>query len=166
MGDTYIEHMIARKNSAIPTVLKVVLGAVCAGSVILGMMGAGLFYSVALLAAVGIYFVFYLSGVEYEYLYVDKSLYVDKIVAKRTRKRIENFDLERMECFAPVGHESLKDYSGRSMDTKDYSSKYPQNADKRYVLIYDGQKKVILEPSEKMLEAIYMVSPRKVFIKK
>lgn len=166
MGDTYIEEMIARKNSIVPTILKVVLGAVCVGSIILGMMGAGLFYSVALLAGLGIYFVFYLTGVEYEYLYVDKSLSVDKIVAKRTRKRIASFDLERMECFAPYGHEALRDYENRSLDTKDYSSGYSQNANKRYVLIYDGQKKVILEPSERMLEAIYMVSPRKVFIKK
>lgn len=166
MGETYIEEMIARKSSIVPTVLKVILGAVCAGSVILGMMGAGLFYSVALLAGLGIYFVFYLTGVEYEYLYVDKSLSVDKIVAKRTRKKVASYDLERMECFAPFGHEILKEYENRSLDTKDYSSGYSQNADKRYVLIYDGQKKIILEPSERMLEAIYMVSPRKVFIKK
>lgn len=166
MGETYIEEMIARKSSIVPTVLKVILGAVCAGSVILGMMGAGLFYSVALLAGLGIYFVFYLTGVEYEYLYVDKSLSVDKIVAKRTRKKVASYDLERMECFAPFGHEILKEYENRSLDTKDYSSGYSQNADKRYVLIYDGQKRIILEPSERMLEAIYMVSPRKVFIKK
>ena len=166
MGETYIEQMIVRKSSIVPTVLKVILGAVCAGSVILGMMGAGLFYSVALLAGLGIYFVFYLTGVEYEYLYVDKSLSVDKIVAKRTRKKVASYDLERMECFAPFGHEILKEYENRSLDTKDYSSGYSQNADKRYVLIYDGQKKIILEPSERMLEAIYMVSPRKVFIKK
>lgn len=166
MGDTYIEEMVDRKASIIPTILKVVLGAVGAGSVILGMMGATLFYSIALFAGLGIYFVFYLSGVEYEYLYVDKSLSVDKIVAKRTRKRVASFDLERMECFAPAGHEALKDFSGRSLDTKDYSSGYAQNADKRYVLIYDGQKKVILEPSERLIEAIYMVSPRKVFTKK
>lgn len=163
MGDTYIEEMVARKASVIPTVLKVVLGAVGVGSVILGMMGATLFYSIALFAGLGIYFVFYLSGVEYEYLYVDKSLSVDKIVAKRTRKRVANFDLERMECFAPMGHDALKDFNGRALDTKDYSSGYAQNADKRYVLIYDGQKKIVIEPSEKMIEAIYMVSPRKVF---
>ena len=71
-----------------------------------------------------------------------------------------------MECFAPFGHEVLKDYENRSLDTKDYSSNYSQNADKRYVLIYDGQKRVIIEPSDKMIEAFYMVSPRKVFIKK
>ena len=107
MGETYIEEMIARKASIVPTVLKVVLGAVCAGSIILGILGAGLFYSVALLA-----------------------------------------------------------YENRSLDTKDYTSGYSQNADKRYVLIYDGQKKIILEPSDKMIETIYTVSPRKVFIKK
>ncbi len=166
MGETYIEYMIARKNSIIPTILKVVLGVLGVGSLILGMMGAGLFYSVALLAALGLYFVFYLSGVEFEYLYVDKTLYVDKIVAKRKRKRIASFDLERMECFAPEGHESLKQYATRSLDKKDYSSGYTQNADKRYVLIYDGQKRVVLEPSDRMLEAIYLVSPRKVTIKK
>ena len=166
MGETYIEEMIARKASIVPTVLKVVLGAVCAGSIILGILGAGLFYSVALMAALGLYFVFYLTGVEYEYLYVDKSLSVDKIVAKRTRKRVISLDLERMECFAPFGHEALKAYENRSLDTKDYTSGYSQNADKRYVLIYDGQKKIILEPSDRMIETIYTVSPRKVFIKK
>lgn len=166
MGDTYIEEMITRKNSVGATILKVVLGAICAGSVILGMMGAGLFYSVALLAGLGIYFVFYLTGVEYEYLYVDKSLYVDKIIAKRSRKRVASYDLERMECFAPYGHETLNAFSGRSLDTKDYSSGRVENADKRYVLIYDGQLKVIIEPSDKLIEAVYMVSPRKVVTKK
>ena len=166
MGETYIEEMVARKASLVPTILKVVLGAVCAGSIILGILGASLFYSVALMAGLGIYFVFYLTGVEYEYLYVDKSLSVDKIVAKRTRKRVISLDLERMECFAPFGHETLKAYENRSLDTKDYTSGYRQNADKRYVLIYDGQKKIILEPSDKMIETIYTVSPRKVFIKK
>ena len=166
MGDTYIEEMVARKNSIVPTILYVVLGAVCAGSVILGIMGAGLFYSVALFAGLGIYFVHYLTGVEYEYLYVDKSLSIDKIVAKRTRKRVASFDLERMECFAPFGHEALKAYDNRSLDTKDFSSGYSQNADKKYVLVYDGQKKIVLEPSERMIEAIYMVSPRKVYTKK
>lgn len=166
MGDTYIEYMITRKNSMVPTILKVVLGAVGVGSLILGMMGATLFYSVALLAALGMYFVFYLSGVEYEYLYVDKTLYVDKITAKRKRKRVAGYDLDRMECFAPEGHESLKAYDNRSLEKKDFTSGYAANADKRYVLIYDGQKRVVLEPSDKMLEAIYLVSPRKVTIKK
>lgn len=166
MGDTYIEEMVARKKSIVPTALYVVLGAVGAGAVIMGIMGAGLFYSVALFAGLGIYFVHYFTGVEYEYLYVDKSFSVDKIVAKRTRKRVANFDLERMECFAPIGHEVLRDYENRSLDTKDFSSKHSENADKRYVLIYDGQKKVIIEPSDRMIEAFYMVSPRKVFIKK
>ena len=81
MGETYIEEMIARKASIVPTVLKVVFGAVCAGSIILGILGATLFYSVALMAGLGIYFVFYLTGVEYEYLYVDKSLSVNMAAA-------------------------------------------------------------------------------------
>lgn len=162
MGETYIEEMVARKNSVIATALKVILGVIGAGSLILGMMGAGLFYSVALFSALGIYFVFYLTGVEYEYLYVDKSLTVDKIIAKRKRKRIAGFDLERMECCAPEGHEVLKDYNGRALETKDYSSGYAKNADKKYVLIYDGQKRIIFEPSDRLVEAIYMVSPRKV----
>ncbi len=165
MGETYIEYMIARKPSVVPTVLKVILGVICAGSVILGIMGAGLFYSVALLGGLGLYFVFYLTGVEYEYLYVDKTLYVDKIVSKRKRKRVGNFDLERMECFAVEGHHSLEQYNSRTLEVKDFSSGYAKEDHKKYVLIYDGQKKVILEPSDRMLEAIYLVSPRKVFLK-
>ena len=88
MGDTYIEQMVARKKSVVPTALYVILGSVAAGSVILGILGGSLFYSIALFAGLGIYFVHYLTGVEYEYLYVDKSFSVDKIVAKRTRKRV------------------------------------------------------------------------------
>jgi hypothetical protein len=126
MGDTYIEEMVARKKSIVPTALYVILGAVGVGSIIMGMLGATLFYSIALFAGLGIYFVHYLTGVEYEYLYVDKSFSVDKIVAKRTRKRVANFDLERMECFAPIGHETLRNYENRSLDTKDFSSKYSE----------------------------------------
>ena len=57
---------------------------------------------------------------------------------------------------------ALKEYNGRELMVKDFSSRYASNAGKRYVLIYDGQKKVIFEPSDKLVEAIYMVSPRKV----
>ena len=70
MGDTYIEEMVARKKSIVPTALYVILGAVGVGSIIMGMLGATLFYSIALFAGLGIYFVHYLTGVEYEYLYV------------------------------------------------------------------------------------------------
>ena len=114
-------------------------------------------------ARIAAYFIYMNTDVEYEYLYVDRELSVDKIMGKSTRKRIANFDIEKMEILAPVNSYHLDNYKNRTGKTADYSSGEVMQPDKRYVFYYDGTQKVIFEPDAEMVKAIQMLAPRKVF---
>ena len=46
----------------------------------------------------------------------------------------------------------------------DYSIGREEQPDKRYVMYYDGNQKIILSPSEELVKAVRSVSPRKVFL--
>ena len=72
--------------------------------------------------------------------------------------------MNRLEILAPVNSYHLDSYKNRSMKkTVDFSSGVVKNPDSRYVMIYEGETKVIWEPSEDMLKAIRLIAPRKVF---
>lgn len=116
-------------------------------------------------AGVGAYFTNYLTDVEYEYLYLDKELAVDKIMAKSKRKRIDTFSLDKVEILAPIKSYHLDNYRNRTVNgkTKDYSVGEELQPDRRFVMFYEGGQKVILSPSEDMIKVMKNVAPRKVF---
>ena len=51
----------------------------------------------------------------------------------------------------------------RQLKVTDYSSGVAGQPDRRYVMIYSGDRKIIFEPSEAMVKALQSVAPRKVF---
>lgn len=162
MNETYVEWMVKRKTPAYMLLLKflTIILAVC--FIVLGMI-----YLVAMiigvLLGVAAYFVYLNADLEYEYLYVDKELTVDKVMAKSRRKRVAVFDIGKMEILAPINSWHLDNYKNRTDKTVDYSSGEEKKPDSRYVFYYDGQKKVIIEPNAEMINAITTVAPRKVF---
>ena len=109
------------------------------------------------------YFVYMNAELEYEYLYLDKELTVDKVMAKTKRKRVAQYDLNRMEIFAPVNSYHLDSFKNRNAKSVDYSSGEAKQPEARYVMYYDSGEKVILEPNEDMIKAIKNIAPRKVF---
>ena len=84
-------------------------------------------------------------------------------MAKSRRKKADEFDLERMEVLAPINSYHLDDYKNKNYKTVDYSSGVAGQPDKRYVMYFNGEKKVIFEPDAKMVKAIQNIAPRKVF---
>ena len=163
MNESYVECLVARKPSTGLTVLKVVLIVVAVLGFLLGM-ASPLLLIVALAACVGAYFAGLNSNLEYEYLYVDRELSVDKILNKTRRKKVEKFELDRIEYFAPINSWHLDGIKSRQFKVTDYSSGVAGQPDKRYVLIYNGERKVIFEPSAAMVKAMQGVAPRKVFL--
>lgn len=99
--ETYVECMVQKKPSGAMTALKILLIGIAAVTGLLGIMGLIVFLIIAVVAGVGAYFVNLNANLEYEYLYVDKQLTVDKIMARTRRKKVETFDMERMEILAP-----------------------------------------------------------------
>lgn len=164
MGDTYVEWMIKRTPSLPMKILSIVLGTMTVVGVLFAMIGLWPAFIVAIAAGIGAYFTHMNANLEYEYLYVDRELTIDKILAKTKRKRVAKFELERMEILAPMKSWHMDEYHKRDLKTVDYSSGVEQQPEKRYLMVYNGEKKVILEPNETLVKAIQSIAPRKVFM--
>ena len=54
------------------------------------------------------YFIYQWTDVEYEYLYLDKEISIDKIMAKTKRKQVATLKVEKMEILADIGNEKYK----------------------------------------------------------
>lgn len=162
MSDTYVECLVPAKQSGAAKAVTVLLIGL---TVVLGL--AMFLFPVALIFAVltggAAYFVNLYTNVEYEYLYLDKELTVDKILARSKRKRAAVYSLERMEVFAPVNSHHLDNYRKRNVKSADYSIGQTLTPDERYVMYYEGDAKVILSPSEELVKVLKTVAPRKVF---
>ena len=118
----------------------------------------------AIICGVGAYFVNMNAEVEYEYLYLDKELTIDKVMNRSKRKRVGVYELTRMEILAPMKSYHLDDYRNRTVKTEDYSSGEEKQPETRYLMYYNGEKKLILEPNEEMVKVMKNVAPRKVFL--
>lgn len=163
MSDAYVECLVKAKTSMAAKLLKVllILLAVFFGFLMLitGIIG----FILMLVAAVGAYFVNLFTDLEYEYLYVDKELVVDKVMAKSRRKRVASYSLDKVEILAPIRSYHLDNYKNRTAKEKDYSIKEELKPDLRYVMFYEGSEKIILSPSPEMIKVMKNVAPRKIF---
>lgn len=164
MTETYVECLVARQTKPIMKFLKYLLITL---AVLVGlfafMVGSTLLIIVAMGIGVGAYFVSTGSDIEFEYLYVDKQISVDKVFGKARRKTVAKYDVEKLEIMAPINSHQLDSYKNRTVKVADFSSNEEKKPDPRYVFFYDGQTKVIFEPSPEFVKAVYQVAPRKVF---
>lgn len=162
MSDTYVECLVKAKQSPMAKfgkVLLIVLTVIFG----IGMMVFPPLMLVALATGVGAYFVNMFTDLEYEYLYLDKEIVVDKVMAKTKRKRVATYSVDRMEIFAPINSYHLDNYKNRNVKIKDLSIGEVKQPDLRYAMYYEGGEKIILSPSEDMVKALKNVAPRKVF---
>lgn len=161
--DTYVECLVKAKQSGAGKFFKVLLIMFTIVFVLLMLMGQVLFLIAAVAAGVGAYFVNLNTDLEYEYLYVDRELSIDKVMAKTRRKRVATYQLDRVEILAPIRSYHLDNYKNRNVKEKDYSIGEELKPDRRYALYYEGGERVILSPNEELIKAIKNVAPRKVF---
>ncbi len=164
MSDAYVECLVKAKTPMLGKFFKyvlVMLAVVLAALMLLTMNIIILLLAIA--AGVGAYFVGMYTDLEYEYLYLDKELTIDKVMAKTKRKRVAVYQLDRMEILAPIKSYHLDNFRNRQTKDKDYSIGYEEQPDLRYVLYYEGGEKLILSPSPEMIKVMKNVAPRKVF---
>lgn len=162
MNESYYEIMVPRKKSSmykIGQIVTAILTIIFALTLFLGIFW-GLI--LAVLCGAACYFLSLYSCVEYEYLYVDKELQIDRILAKSNRKRMETLDLNQLEILAPIRSHELNPYRNRSGKKADYSSGMESHDDIKYMMVI-GEKQIIFEPTEELVKTIRMFAPRKVF---
>lgn len=163
MDDFYTEQLIKKQADSKDTLKK-------AGMIVLTILSVLLVFAIP----VGIIFpvvmividvlVFSNMNVEYEYVFVNGDLDIDKIMNKSRRKRMFSVDADQMELLAPVGAVELMQY--KKVRTYDYTA--GKNQAEIYALIASNKGelcKVLFEPNETIVEGFFVKAPRKVIRK-
>lgn len=165
MSDNYIEHLIKKKANAgmlalrtTAIVLAVIMG-------LLGLMGSMVSLLIAVVFGIMAYLLNLQTVIEYEYLFLNKELSVDKIQAQSKRKRIKEFDLNKVELIAPAKSHRLDSYkNNQKCVAYDFSSGSSET--KVYSFIYAGDRelaRVTIDMTDEILKYFKDISPRKVF---
>ena len=164
MGDSYKEILV-KKNSR-PTD-----GLIRIGLIALTVLAAaaGLFVNILLLVpaiALGVacYFLLPALDLEYEYLYVNGDIDVDKIMNRQKRKRAASFDLEELEIAAPTGSHELDSYlNGGNTKIADYTSGGENVKSWTIICNHNGERKgAMLELDDTVIADLWRRAPRKV----
>lgn len=164
MNDNYLELLVKKERTLMGTALRCVCAFLTAVAVFFALSGQILFMVVAVAFGIGTYFVWMNTDIEYEYLYVDKILQVDKIMAKTKRKKLAEYEMERLEMLAPANSFHMDEFRNRNLKVTDYSSGKVEQPDRRYFMIYNGDQKIILENKPQLANLIKSTAPRKVFL--
>lgn len=162
MSDFYTEQLVKRKTSGKDVMIKILLIAVTVLSFLIVPILPFLLIIPVLLIVLD-YFMFRRLDLEYEYLYVNGDLDIDKIMGKQKRKRVFSMNVSEMELLAPMGAGELNQY--RNAKVLDYSSNTPNSRCYVMVIVKNGQQvKMIFEPEQVILDGIRMLAPRKVIL--
>lgn len=159
MNDFYTEQLVKRKSKAGWKLTLVALTAVL--FLIAYFVVAYAIIPATIMIVVDVV-VFKRTNIEYEYLYVNGDLDIDKIYAKESRKNMFEANMNDLEVLAPVGHPELKRYE--NLKGKKFISEFKDRKVYEMIINEKGNHyKVIFEPNEKIIEGIQRIAPRKVF---
>ena len=160
MNDFYTEQLVKKQTDMKDILIKAILVSLTIVSfVVILMYPIGLILPILMIVLD--VFMFRRLNVEYEYLFLNGDLDIDKIMNKSKRKKLFNANVSDMELLAPAESAELNQYLNAR--TLDFSSHTGQA--KVYALVLSGQgelRKVLFEPNETIVEGFYMLAPRKV----
>ncbi|MCI8463248.1 MAG: hypothetical protein HFG25_09950 [Lachnospiraceae bacterium] len=164
MSEAYVECLVKAKPSILGKFFKYLLIMLTVALALLMFLTMNVILMIlAVVTGVGAYFVNLFTDLEYEYLYLDKELVIDKVMAKSRRKRVATYSLDKVEILAPIKSYHLDNYKNRNVKQKDYSIGIEEKPDLRYAMYYEGGEKLLLSPSPEMIKIMKNVAPRKVF---
>ncbi len=163
MNESYAECLVRRRVPIYSYVVNILMGAVTAYCILLAFTTNVIGVILMFLSGFGAYILYRNSRVEFEYLYVDKTLCIDKILGKAKRKKAWEGKIEDIQIIAPSDSHVLGDYQSAGAKVMDFSSQL-SDAKTYTVIVQAGSEslKIIFEPNEKMLNCIAQTAPRKV----
>ena len=168
MSDLYTEVLVKKQQTGKDKVIKGVLIFFTVLFAAAGIMMNPLILLLALVLGIVDYIFIPKLSVEFEYLYVNGELDIDRIYSQSRRKRAASYELSNMEILAPYQSHQLDSYKkNQSIKRYNYSSGIEGQGHKPYAFVIskDNTKQmVIFEPDEVMLKDIRNRAPRKVFM--
>ena len=100
------------------------------------------------------------TDVEYEYLFLEKELSIDRIYNQEKRKHVETLKLDKAQMFAPVGSSKFDNLgNGDELKITDYSTP-GESGLKKYEMRYEGGRKIFFSLDDEMIKAFKSKCPR------
>ena len=165
MSDLYSELLVKKERTIKDKLVKgglIALVVICA---LVGIVMPFLFF-VAIALGIAAYFIIPGTDLEFEYLFVNGELDIDKIMSKQKRKRVFSGDVSSLELLAPTQSHELDHYRSRSDIKKNDFSSGKKDA-RTYTMILKkekGMELVVFEPSDVMLNDMKRMAPREVHL--
>ena len=173
MGDTLVECAVKRKTSVKNlALLGLIIGLmVVAFAFFIFYFQNGIMFVIGILLCVLISKITSMCDEEYEYIFLNGDLEFAKIIGKKKRKELLSVAMNEVELVAPLSSDKLAPYekgdSSRYQE-RDYSSAFPNHRNQMYAMICRTENqayRIIFEPNEKLIEAMWQLAPR-VVVKK
>lgn len=163
MNESYAECLVRRRVPMYSNIINIIMGVITAICVLLAL--ATSIVGVILMFASGFacYILYRNSRVEFEYLYVEKTLSIDKILGKSKRKKAWEGKMDDIQVIAPTGSYALNDYQSPGSKTLDFSSQM-SGAGTYTAIVRTGSEtlRIIFEPDDKMIQCFRQTAPRKI----
>ena len=165
--DVFVEYMVKKQNTALEILLKIFYAlagiAICAVCVffaffsqmfgmVLFMVGAGAIY--------GAYYLISNMSVEYEYIITNGEMDVDKIMARKRRKRLMTANARHFEEFGLYRHDEQQN---KQYDNRVYACASLTAPDTYYAVLKHrtlGRTLLVFTPNDRVIEAIKSYIPR------
>ena len=165
MSDLYREHLVKKERTAMDTLVRVLLIGLTVVLALAGLLIHPYILAPALAMGIAAYVLLPGTDLEYEYLLVNHSLDIDKVMAKTKRKRVKSFDLATADIIAPLHSHRLDYYnSNTQIKTLDFSSGNDEHKRFAFIIREEGSTtKVIFEPDEEMVSMLRQSMPSKCF---
>ncbi|MDO4267755.1 MAG: DUF6106 family protein [Eubacteriales bacterium] len=161
MNETYAEYLIKRKTPAYAWIIIGLLGLITAFFIFMALTGGIISMILMFVSGFLTYMAYRNFHVEFEYLYVDRQLNVDRILGKAKRKKAYECTMDEIQLIAPSGAHVLDDYRGGKV--LNCASREPGAKTYTAVVQKSGETvKLIFEPNDKMLQCFRQTAPRKV----
>lgn len=178
MNDTYMEYILKKKKNGAEVLLTatIIFGAILLTAILFVLMIATARYgqitsTIGLLLAIGVWYgARYLinkQNVEYEYILTNSEIDMDKIMSKKSRKRLASFDFKEITVCANIKDDE-HNYDYKNVIPKklvnvigDFERGNIYFAD----YVQDGETcRVLFQPTSRMMETVKKYNPRNVFI--
>ncbi len=165
MNDSYAECLVRRRIPFYANLVNIAMGAVTAICVLLALSTNIIGMVLLLVSGFATYLLYRNSRVEFEYLYVDKILSIDKILGKSKRKKAWEGLMDDIQIIGPSDSSAVKDHAPSNAKAMDFSSQLPGIRTYTAVVRSGSETiKIIFEPDDKMLQCFRQTAPRKVVL--
>ncbi len=110
-----------------------------------------------------IYIIYIRTNVEYEYVFLDGSLTITKILGQNIRKKILSCEVKDFDHISSLNNHTLQSYEQKNFTQVDCGSGREENH--YYAFVSEADKKIyFIEPDQDLMEKIKYYNPRNTYL--